>query len=170
MGVSGDGPGGVSRMHTPTRYMENLGKRALKGVAQRPRPLCPSVRPSLPPSFARLFYCIFLFVCLGDTFGVSALTWEDWTYVLRFAAPILIVEEVLKVCVHSRRATQRCYHFLFLVLVSIPSSYLLVILLHVAYFTSSCFSFSLVSSLDLFFFPYFFSSFKKCVSSLFWPV
>ena len=33
----------------------------------------------------------------GETFGVTPLTWDDWTYVLRFAAPILVVEEVLKV-------------------------------------------------------------------------
>lgn len=33
----------------------------------------------------------------GETFGVAPLTWDDWTYVLRFAAPILLVEEVLKV-------------------------------------------------------------------------
>ncbi|CAN0446547.1 unnamed protein product, partial [Ascophyllum nodosum] len=34
---------------------------------------------------------------VGETFGVTPLTWDDWTYVLRFAAPILVVEEVLKV-------------------------------------------------------------------------
>lgn len=34
---------------------------------------------------------------VGETFGVAPLTWDDWTYVLRFAAPILLVEEVLKV-------------------------------------------------------------------------
>lgn len=33
----------------------------------------------------------------GETFGVAPLTWDDWTYVLRFAVPILLVEEVLKV-------------------------------------------------------------------------
>ncbi|CAM9620236.1 unnamed protein product, partial [Sphacelaria rigidula] len=33
---------------------------------------------------------------VGDTFGVAPLTWDDWTYVLRFAMPILLVEEILK--------------------------------------------------------------------------
>ncbi|CAM9295786.1 unnamed protein product, partial [Phaeothamnion confervicola] len=32
----------------------------------------------------------------GHVFGLQPLTWEDWTYVLRFAAPILLVEELLK--------------------------------------------------------------------------
>lgn len=44
--------------------------------------------------------CPAVFVCTataGETFGVAPLTWDDWTYVLRFAAPILLVEEVLKV-------------------------------------------------------------------------
>ena len=32
----------------------------------------------------------------NQIFGLAPLSWDDWTYVLRFAVPILIVEEVLK--------------------------------------------------------------------------
>ncbi|CAN0434584.1 unnamed protein product, partial [Hapterophycus canaliculatus] len=32
----------------------------------------------------------------GETFGVAPLSWDDWTWVLRFSVPILLVEEILK--------------------------------------------------------------------------
>lgn len=41
--------------------------------------------------------CLLASVFAGETFGVAPLTWDDWTWVLRFSLPILLVEEILKV-------------------------------------------------------------------------
>ncbi|CAM9628969.1 unnamed protein product [Scytosiphon promiscuus] len=43
-----------------------------------------------------LHFAVLYLPGVGETFGVAPLTWDDWTYVLRFSVPILLVEEILK--------------------------------------------------------------------------
>ncbi|CAN0294943.1 unnamed protein product [Ectocarpus sp. 12 AP-2014] len=51
---------------------------------------------------------------VGETFGVAPLSWDDWTWVLRFSLPILLVEEILKASnidgllkVNAQKATEQ---------------------------------------------------------------